>query len=181
MIGKSGKKIAWLLVIMMVLSSIITPNIAKASDNTRTGSYIQAAAAGLIDESYKIVTTNGVSRGSVFLTFTTDTDLSAVPVTLYANGCSFTIVNAAGVTVTVNNGTSKTITLDLTNENIATLAMPSGDGEGTYAISGAIMGETIDVTVSVSVENPELWLDGNYDIEYPIDPPEINPDMSRVA
>ncbi|GEM_PF-7038769 len=193
MIKNLSKKVSWLLVFMMVFSILVIPNTAEASatiDNTKAGSYIQATATGLSAESYIRVTTPGgtnpytgiaykaVVRGNILLTFPVGTNLASVPVTLYANGYNFTLNG-----VTVMNGNSASFTLDLTKENTATLDVPTATYEsGTYVITGAKAGDTIQVTTSINVSNPQSWLAGTYNQPgYPATPPATNPSTAKVT
>lgn len=190
MIKSLSRKVTWLLVFMMVFGAFLLPNVAEAAnadiDRTEAGSYIKAEVTGAAGKDYITITTLGgggygnVARGNIFLTFPQSTNLTAVPVTLTAqNGFGFTLDG-----ITVNNGMSRTFTLDLTQENIATLNVSSDPDfeEGSYVITGGLEGEMITVISEINVDNPRNWLDGTYKIPngYTIPNPEDYSDTADI-
>ena len=176
MIKSLSKKVAWLLVFMMVFNVIMIPNFAEATDayigKTESESYIKVVASGASDIEYMTITTYGgvnehtneeydnVIRGNILIIFPENTDLSEVDVNLTAQkGFGFTLDNT-----TVSSGNSANFTLDLTQNNIATLDVSSDPDfiEGSYVIKGAIEDETITVITQINVNNPEKWLKEEY-------------------
>lgn len=195
----SRKTVSLLLAFVMVFGVLLMPNITEAKEEDsqpakisylEKDSYIRAEALGIYDKDYVTITTipkendegyKNVVRGNIFLTYPKDTqaDLTAVPVTLTAQKEFGFTLNG----VKVNPGDSKQFILDLTKKNIATLDVSSDLNfeEGSYVITGAKAGETIEVEASISVKYPKLWLEGKYNQPgYPAEPPATNPDTQKV-
>lgn len=196
----SRKTVSLLLAFVMVFGVLLMPNITEAREDDsqpakisylEKDSYIKANASGTDGKDYVTITTipkkndkgyKNVVRGNIFLTYPKDTqaDLTAVSVTLTAQKEFGFTLNGK----TVEAGDSDDFTLDLTKENIAILDVSSNPDfeEGSYVITGAKKGESIDVKTSISVKYPKQWLKGEYEEipGFPVTHPDDNDDAERV-
>lgn len=192
---KLKKKISLVLAFLMVLSIVALPASVFAEDLQEGVSYKKGdsyvtvvSAPGMKKDNYSTVITLGknseyhdVVRGSVFITYDNNTteDLTKTTVKLKANKDKDITVNGK----TIKAGKSDFVELDMTKSNkiIVHTDLDGTDEQWEYTISGAKEENSIDVNVSINVENPKRWLRNEYEIPgYPTDPPEGHADKDRV-
>ncbi len=168
---RSLKKNTWrkLVAMVTVLTIIVLTLPIQAfaevvQHTTKEASYIAAMSGGYQEDRYvTIVSTPGTSnysnviRGNIFLVYprNSNVDLTSVNVNLKAQKEFGFTLNG----ISVAPGTSRNFTLNLTQDNIATLNM---NGEGNYVIKGAKADNTIIVNTSINVQFPQQWLNGTY-------------------
>lgn len=159
---------------MIVLILPVQAFAASTTSNNKSDSYIAVMSGNYETDNYSTTTTFGgynqtenityknVVRGNIFLVYPENSNINLTSVTVNLKAQKEFGFTLNGVRVAP--GTSRNFTLNLTQDNIATLDVSSNSSyeSGSYAIRGAKANDTIEVQASINVQFPQQWLNGTY-------------------
>lgn len=194
----SKRNLSGLLALMMLLFVLVFPTGVFAEENheyskLKKDSYVHVENVKDINNIHYFTSKtvgkeiyDDVVRGSIYLEMKDDAqDLNRVSVLLKAGRDKSIIFMGMQNSIVIPAGTSLPVTLDLTRPTY--ILVDDGndnplESQWIYTITGGKSKETLDVQVSVNVENPDKWTKGKYhedNYETP-DPNEVPGEKARV-